>query len=54
MELAFLIPCKVFCKFITILKLVTCASRKGNEEGPFDLKKYIFLANFVKGGKVYL
>ena len=54
MEFAFLIPYKLFCKFIKIFKLVICASRKGIDEGPFDLKIYMFLANFVKAGKVYL
>ena len=41
MEFAFLIPYKLFCKFIKIFKLVICASRKGNDEGPFDLKIYV-------------
>ena len=54
MEFAFLIPYKLFCKFIKIFKLVICASRKGIDEGRFDLKIYMFLANFVKAGKVYL
>ena len=40
-EVAFLIPLKLFSKIIIIFKLVIFASKKVNDEGPFDLKIYV-------------